>query len=210
MKRLIPILLIALLFCDCGNKSDNSALTSDDSFAFQEECVGVSDSLYIWKVQRLIDSTSNKPNIVLSSTVPCDTNRNDNKVVHFTFSENCNPESKPIMIVILPVQAEKPLIIFSQWDENGKVYYSDSYMLENNNILVHVDSRQTHITLIGDFLKDMLEYQEMNVCYLREDAPEYKTIENDIYKQYVTTIPVDLYKFQEQYRAANKWMEDNK
>ena len=54
----------------------------------------------------------------------------------------------------------------------------------------------------------MLEYQQMNVCYVRDGAPDYKSVENDIYKQYVTAIPVDLYKFQEQYRAAHKWMQD--
>ena len=209
MKKLLFIFSLVLTFYACGNKSDNSALTSDDSFVFQEECVGVSDSLYTWKVQRLIDFTSNKPNIVLSYAVPCDTNRNDSKVVHFTFSENCNQESEPVMIVVLPVKTENPLILFSEWDEEGKEYSSESYVLANSNIMVYTDSCQTHIILTGKFVNDMLEYQQMNVCYVHDDAPDYITVENDIYKQYVIAIPVDLYKFQEQYLAAHKWMEEN-
>jgi hypothetical protein len=166
------------------------------------------DILYTWYVQQLIDSTDNTPFIILSYAAPYDTNGNNTRV-SFTFSENCNPESEPVMIVVLPVKTENPLILFSEWDENGKEYSSDSYVLANNNIMVYADSCQTHIMLMGQFLNDLLEYQQMNVCYIREDAPDYKTVENDIYKQYVTAIPVDLYKFQEQYRAAHKWMEDN-
>lgn len=102
-----------------------------------------------------------------------------------------------------------PLILFSEWDENGKEYSSDSYVLANNNIQIFNDSTHTHILMSGEnFLRDMLEYEQMNVCYIRADAPDYKTVENDIYKQYVTAIPVDLYQFQKQYRNANKWMED--
>ena len=56
----------------------------------------------------------------------------------------------------------------------------------------------------------MLEYEQMNVCYIREDAPEYKSVENDIFKQSVTAIPVDLYQFQHQYQAARQWMLENK
>ena len=166
------------------------------------------DILYTWYVQQLIDSTDNTPFIILSYAAPYDTNGNNTRV-SFTFSENCNPESEPVMIVVLPVKTENPLILFSEWDENGKEYSSDSYVLANNNIMVYADSCQTHIMLMGQFLNDLLEYQQMNVCYIREEAPDYKTVENDIYKQYVTAIPVDLYKFQEQYRAAHKWMEDN-
>ena len=166
------------------------------------------DILSTWYVQQLVDTIDHAPFIVLSYAAPYDTNGNNTRV-SFTFSENCNPESEPVMIVVLPVKTENPLILFSEWDENGKEYSSDSYVLANNNIMVYADSCQTHIMLMGQFLNDLLEYQQMNVCYIREDAPDYKTVENDIYKQYVTAIPVDLYKFQEQYRAAHKWMEDN-
>jgi hypothetical protein len=166
------------------------------------------DILYTWYVQQLVDTADNSPFIILSYAAPYDTNGNDTRV-SFTFSENCNPESDPVLIVVLPVKTENPLILFSEWGEDGKEYSSDSYVLANNNIMVYADSCQTHIMLMGKFLNDMLEYQQMNVCYIREDAPDYKTVENDIYKQYVTAIPVDLYKFQEQYRAAHKWMEDN-
>ena len=166
------------------------------------------DILYTWYVQQLIDSTDNTPFIILSYAAPYDTNGNDTRV-SFTFSEDNNPESEPVMIVVLPVETKNPLILFSEWDENGKEYSSDSYVLANNNIMVYPDLCQTHIMLMGKFLNDMLEYQQMNVCYIRDDAPDYKTVKNDIYKQYVTAIPVDLYKFQEQYRAAHKWMEDN-
>jgi len=274
MRRLLPILVIALVFCACGTKPIESSRTLDESIdllvsnigdstiSFEEYqpifeeildslqevvlnnpdaelrfaarkaptimlshiCKSVSenkgdsilslynqrrrDILYTWYVQQLVDSTDNKPFIILSYAAPYDTNGNDTRV-SFTFSENCNPDSEPVMIIVLPVANENPLILFSEWDENGKEYSSDSYALANNNIMVYADSCQTHIMLMGKFLNDMLEYQQMNVCYIREDAPDYKTVENDIYKQYVTAIPVDLYKFQEQYRAAHKWMEDN-
>ena len=166
------------------------------------------DILYTWYVQQLVDTADNSPFIILSYAAPYDTNGNDTRV-SFTFSENCHPESDPVLIVVLPVKTETPLILFSEWGEDGKEYSSNSYVLANNNIVVYTDSCQTHIMLMGQFLNDLLEYQQMNVCYIREDAPDYKTVENDIYKQYVTAIPVDLYKFQEQYRAAHKWMEDN-
>lgn len=168
------------------------------------------DILYTWYVQQLVDSTDNSPFIVISYAAPYDTNGNATRV-SFTFSENCNQESEPVMIIVLPVKTEKPLILFSEWDENGKEYNSDSYVLANNNIEVFHDSGSTHILMSGgNFLRDMLEYQQMNVCYLREDAPNHITIDNDIYKRYVTAVPVDLYKFQEQYRAAHKWKEDYK
>jgi len=168
------------------------------------------DILYTWYVQQLVDSTDNAPFIILSYAAPYDTNGNDTRA-SFTFSENNNSESEPVMIIVLPVAAENPLILFSEWDENGKEYSSDSYVLANNNIEVFHDSGSTHILMSGDsFLRDMLEYQQINVCYLREDAPNHITIDNDIYKRYVTAVPVDLYKFQEQYRAAHKWMEEYK
>lgn len=167
------------------------------------------DILYTWYVQQLVDSADNAPFILLSYAAPYDTNGNDTRV-SFTFSENSSPESEPVMIIVLPVETENPLILFSEWDENGKEYSSDSYVLTNNNIMVSSNSGHTHIMLMGQFLNEMLEYQQINVCYLREDAPDYKTVENDIYKRYVTAIPVDLYRFQEQYRAAHKWMEDCK
>lgn len=168
------------------------------------------DILYTWYVQQLVDSTDNAPFIILSYAAPYDTNGNDTRV-SFTFSENNNQESEPVMIIVLPVKTEKPLILFSEWDENGKEYNSDLYVLANNNIEVFHDSGSTHILMSGgNFLRDMLEYQQMNVCYLREDAPNHITIDNDIYKRYVTAVPVDLYKFQEQYRAAHKWKEDYK
>ena len=167
------------------------------------------DILYTWYVQQMIDSTDNKPYIIMSYAAPYDTDGNDTRV-SFTFSENCNPESEPVMIVVLPVKAENPLILFSEWDENGKEYSSNSYVLANNNIMVYADTCQTHIMLMGDFLNDMLEYEQMNVCYLRENAPDYKTVENDIYKQNVTAMPVDLYQFQHQYKAAHQWMLENK
>ena len=167
------------------------------------------DILYTWYVQQMIDSTDNKPFIIMSYAAPYDTEGNDTRV-SFTFSENCYPESEPVMIIVLPVKAENPLILFSEWDENGKEYSSNSYVLANNNIMVYADTSQTHIMLMGDFLNDMLEYEQMNVCYLRENAPEYKTVENDIYKQYVTAIPVDLYQFQRQYQVAHQWMLENK
>lgn len=166
------------------------------------------DILYTWYVQQLIDSTDNTPFIILSYAAPYDMNGNDTRI-SFTFSENNNPGSDPVMIVVLPVETKNPLILFSEWDEEGKEYSSESYVLANRNIMVYTDSCQTHIILTGKFVNDMLEYQQMNVCYVRDDAPDYKTIENDIYKQYVIAIPVDLYKFQEQYRAAHKWMEEN-
>lgn len=274
MKRFIQILLIALSFYACGNKSTEHPRVLDESIDVLASNIGdftisfeeyqpifeeILDSLqdvvlnnpdaelrfaarkaptimlshiyksvsenkgdsilniynqrrrnilYTWYVQQLVDSTDNAPFIILSYAAPYDTNGKDTRV-SFTFSENNNPESEPVMIVVLPVKTENPLILFSEWDENGKEYSSDSYALANNNIMVYADSCQTHIMLMGQFLNDMLEYQQMNVCYVRDDAPDYKTIENDIYKQYVTAIPVDLYKFQEQYRAAHKWMEDN-
>jgi len=165
------------------------------------------DILYTWYVQQLVDSTDNSPFIILSYAAPCDMDGNPIRT-SFTFSENCNPENEPVMIVVLPVKTEDPLILFSEWDENGKEYSSESYVLANNNIMVYVDSCQTHIMLMGKFLDDMLEYQQMYVCYLRDDAPDYMTIENDIYKRYVNAISVDLYQFQKQYKAAHKWMED--
>lgn len=166
------------------------------------------DILYTWYVQQLVDSTDNKPFIILSYAAPYDTNGNDTRV-SFTYSENNNQESEPVMIVVLPVKTENPLILFSEWDEEGKEYSSESYVLANRNIMVYTDSCQTHIILTGKFVNDMLEYQQMNVCYVHDDAPDYITVENDIYKQYVIAIPVDFYKFQEQYRAAHKWMEEN-
>lgn len=165
------------------------------------------DILYTWYVQQLVDSTNNAPFIILSYAAPYDTNGNATRV-SFTFSENNNPQSEPVMIVVLPVKTENPLILFSEWDENEKEYSSDSYVLANNNIMVYADSCQTHIMLMGKFLNDMLDYQQMNVCYVNEDTPNYKTVENDLYKRYVTAIPVDLYKFQEQYRSAHKWMQN--
>ena len=166
------------------------------------------DILYTWYVQQLVDSTDNAPFIILSYAAPYDTNGNDTRV-SFTFSENFNSEVEPVMIIVLPISTENPLVLFSEWDENGKEYSSDSYVLANNNIQVFADSSCTHILMSGkNFLRDMLEYQQMNVCYIRDGAPDYKTVENDIYKRYVTAVPVDLYKFQEQYRAAHKWMED--
>lgn len=166
------------------------------------------DILYTWYVQQLVDSTDNAPFVILSYAAPYDINGNETRV-SFTFSENNYPESEPVMIVVLPVVTDNPLILFSEWDENGKEYSSDSYVLANNNIQIFNDSTHTHILMSGDnFLRDMLEYEQMNVCYIRADAPDYKTVENDIYKQYVTAIPVDLNQFQKQYRNANKWMED--
>ena len=165
------------------------------------------DILYTWYVQQLVDSTDNSPFIILSYAAPCDMDGNP-ICTSFTFSENCNQESESVMIVVIPVATENPLILFSEWDENGKEYSSESYVLANNNIMVYADSFQTQIMLMGKFLNDMLDYQQMNVCYIRDDAPDYKTFENDIFKQYVTAIPVDLHKFHQQYQTAHKWMED--
>ena len=166
------------------------------------------DILSTWYVQQLVDSTDNAPFIIMSYAAPYDIHGNDTRV-SFTFTENNKPESEPVMIIVLPIATGNPLVLFSEWDENGKEYSSDSYVLSNNNIQVYADSVSTHILMSGDkFLHDMLEYEQMNVCYINEDAPDYKTVENDIYKRYVTSISVDLKQFQQQYSAAHKRMKD--
>lgn len=268
-RKLILILLIALSFYACGNKSGNNVRTLDESFTLLKEYIEDStmsfdeyqpifeeildslqdavlhnpdanerftsrtlpaymlthicnsepenkrdsilnlynlrrrDILYTWYAQQMIDSTDNKPYIIISYAAPYDVDGNDTRV-SFTFSENCNKESEPVMIVVLPVKAENPLILFSEWDEDGIEHSSNSYILANNNIMVYADTCQTHIMLMGDFLNDMLEYEQMNVCYIREDTPEGS------YKQNITAIPVELYQFQRQYKVAHQWMLGNK
>lgn len=165
------------------------------------------DILYTWYVQELIDSTDNSPFFIMSYAAPYDTDGKDTRV-GFTFSETSTPQNEPIMIIGVPVKAEDPLILFSEWDEYGNEISSNTYTRQNNNVMVLADSCQTHIMLTGSFLYDMLMYPRMSICYLREDAPEYMTAEKDIYKLYVTEVPVDLHQFQLQYRAAYQWMED--
>lgn len=62
----------------------------------------------------------------------------------------------------------------------------------------------------GDFLNDMLNHNEIRVIYMNEKVKNYPDISQAPYDECLVQVAVDLKKFQEQYRAAHKWMEDYK
>lgn len=62
--------------------------------------------------------------------------------------------------------------------------------------------------LFGDFLKDMLSYDEIRVIYMNENVKNYPDIKDAPYDECLVQVAVDLKQFQQQYCTAHKWMED--
>ena len=64
------------------------------------------------------------------------------------------------------------------------------------------------LCLFGNFLDDMLANDEMQVMYMNDNVKNYSDIKDAPYDECLVQIAVDLKQFQQQYRAARKWMED--
>ena len=164
------------------------------------------DILYTWYVQQLIDSTDNSPFTLLSYAAPYDTNGNETHV-SFTFSENTKTESKPVLFITLPRDAyeDEPLVMF-MGDKPDKDYCHK----DGNMDLYGSKEEGLSLGLYGDFLNDMLSYNQIRVIYMNENVKNYPNIKDAPYDECLTQVAVDLTQFQKQYQAAHKWMEDYK
>jgi len=164
------------------------------------------DILSTWYVQQLVDSTDNAPFIILSYAAPYDAYRNNTRV-SFTFSENNNPNSKPVLIISLPRDAywDDPLVLFTGDNQETEYCHKDG----NMDIFGNKEDGMS-LGFFGDFLNDMLNHNEIRVIYMNEKVKNYPDISQAPYDECLVQVAVDLKKFQEQYRAAHKWMEDYK
>lgn len=164
------------------------------------------DILSTWYVQQLVDSTDNAPFIILSYAAPLDVSGNNTRV-SFTFSENTNPESKPVLFITLPRDAyeDEPLVMF-MGDQPDKDYCHK----DGNMDLYGSKEEGLSLGLYGDFLNDMLSYDQIRVIYMNENVKNYPNIKDAPYDECLTQVAVDLTQFQKQYQAAHKWMEDYK
>lgn len=162
------------------------------------------DILSAWYVQQLVDSSDNTPFFIMSYAAPYDIHGNETRV-SFTFSENTNPESKPILFITLPRDAyeDNPMVIFL-----GEKPDTD-YCLQNGNLDIYGNKEDgMSLCLFGDFLNDMLANDEMQVMYMNDKVKNYPSLKDAPYDECLVQIAVDLKQFQQQYRAAHKWMED--
>lgn len=272
MKRLIPIFLLALTLCACGNKTKETHRPLDETvnlliesiadstlcfeeyqpvfeeildsiedvvlhhnnadlrfFArqlpadmLQEICMSEPEhkrdsirNLYdqrqrellsTWYVQQIVDTIDHAPFIVLSYAAPYDTNGNETRV-SFTFSENTNPDNVPILFITLPGDAyeDNPLVMFM-----GNKPPVD-YCPKDGNVELYGDKEEgMSLGLFGDFLQDMLSYDELRVIYMNEKVKNYPDIKDAPYDECLVQVAVDLKQFQHQYRAAHQWMEEYK
>jgi len=164
------------------------------------------DILSTWYVQQLVDSTDNAPFIILSYAAPYDAYGNNTRV-SFTFSENNNPKSEPVLLITLPRDAyeDEPLVLFT--GGNPETDYSQ----KNGNMDIFGNKEDgMSLGFFGDFLNDMLTHNEIRVIYMNEKVKNYPDISQAPYDECLVQVAVDLKKFQEQYRAAHKWMEGYK
>lgn len=164
------------------------------------------DILSTWYVQQLVDSTDNAPFIILSYAAPYDVSGNNTRV-SFTFSENTNPESKPVLFITLPRDAyeDEPLVMF-MGDQPDK-----DYCHKDGNMDLYGNKEEgLSLGLYGDFLNDMLSYDQIHVIYMNENVKNYPNIKDAPYDECLTQVAVNLKQFQKQYKAAHKWKEDYK
>lgn len=162
------------------------------------------DILSTWYVQQLVDTIDHAPFIVLSYAAPYDTNGNETRV-SFTFSENTNPENVHILFITLPREAyeDNPLVMFM-----GNKPPVD-YCPKDENMDIYGNKEEgMSLGLFGDFLKDMLSYDEIRVIYMNENVKNYPDIKDAPYDECLVQVAVDLKQFQQQYCTAHKWMED--
>ncbi len=161
------------------------------------------DILYTWYVQQLIDSTDNSPFVIMSYAAPFDEDRNTTRV-GFTFSENNNPDSEPVMIITLPDVTDYVIILFSLWDDTNITKYTEYYSSKGEMTLAS-DSTGTSILLFGKFLQDMLKYQQMKICYYNPHINKEECRFEPSVIGY-SNVPVELHRFQQQYQLAHQWL----
>lgn len=161
------------------------------------------DILYTWYVQQVIDSTDNFPFVIMSYAAPFDEDRNTTRV-GFTFSENNNPDSEPVMIITLPDVTDYVIILFSLWDDTNITKYTEYYSSKGEMTLAS-DSTGTSILLFGKFLQDMLKYQQMKICYYNPHINKEECKFEPSVIGY-SNVPIDLYQFQQQYQSAHQWL----
>ena len=161
------------------------------------------DILYTWYVQQVIDSTDNSPFVIMSYAAPFDEDRNTTRV-GFTFSENNNPDSEPVMIITLPDVTDYVIILFSLWDDTNITKYTEYYSSKGEMTLAS-DSTGTSILLFGKFLQDMLKYQQMKICYYNPHINKEECKFEPSVIGY-SNIPIELYQFQQQYQSAHQWL----
>ena len=147
------------------------------------------DILFTWYVQQQVDSTENAPFIIISYAAPYDIDGYDTRL-SFTFSENHNPQSGPVLLMVLPADAyeDNPVVMFT----GGKP--AATYSNKDGNLTLFGSKEEgLALSLFDDFLKDMLSHDEIRVFYKNNE-------------EHAVQVVVELDQFQKQYQLAHNWM----
>ena len=153
-----------------------------------------------WYVQQLLDTTTNSPFVIMSYAAPYDEDMNDTRV-SFTFSESNEPIAEPCMIIHSHDVGTYPVVLFSLWTND--MTHIVTYKADKDMTAI-TDSTGVSLLLFGDFLQDMLKYEEMKVCYWCR-SPFYPRTHKPSISSTIR-IPVDIHQFQKQYESVHKWL----
>lgn len=183
--RQLPVDIIATI-CMFGRVQNPDSIWE----LYAQRCYDIYST---WYVQQMVDSTDNSPFIILSYAAPYDLNGFKTRL-SFTYSENNNPQSEPVLVMVLPVDAydDNPVVVFADDKHTGSADYSHK---KGNMDLFGSKEEGMTLYLYGSFLEDMLSYDNICVAY------------TNVHGRLVQVV-VKLNQFQQQYQSAHKWMEN--
>lgn len=163
-----------------------------------------------WYVQQIIDSTTNEPFIIMSYSTVWDS---QGRAAHAGITFSQAPNNTPILAITLPANAyvtedASPLIYFEKNITDEQTYESSLYNIDNKNLLVFGDNEAGNIIMLSNnFLEDMLNYRDMRILYMNNNAPKYDKLSDANPDECLTQIVVELGGFHQQYREAYKWLK---